>query len=100
MNISPTLALLEIQFPGLALIPIIDAGRALSYAPQTTRNLVAAGKFPVPTHLVGGKRVVKKTDLAKYIDSLGLSKTSGPGRPKGSTKAAKLRAIALEGVAA
>lgn len=80
------MAYLEALFPGLALVPVIKAGTCLSYAQQTTRNKVAAGSFPVQTVVVGGKRVVKKTDLAAYLD--GLTTKRGPGRPKGSTKAA------------
>lgn len=90
MSLSPTLAYLESIFPGTAVVPVIKAGACLSFAQQTTRNKLAAGKFPIDTYLIGGKRVVKKTDLADYLD--GLINKRGPGRPKGSTKAKRIAA--------
>jgi len=84
---SSTLAYLESVFPGLALVPVLHAGQCLSYAAQTTKNKVHDGTFPIKTILVGGKRVVKKTDLASYIDSLGQDKPRR-GRP---TKAEQLQ---------
>lgn len=84
MSISPTLALLETIFPGQVVIPVIKAGTALSLAPQTTRNKISAGEFPVTTFLLGGKRVVRKSDLAAYIDNLGTKKR---GRPSKTLKA-------------
>ena len=77
---------LEDLFPGLALVPVLKAGECLSYAPQTTRNKVHDGSFPVRTVLLGGKRLVKKSDLAAYIDGLGQDKPKR-GRP---TKASVL----------
>lgn len=90
MSLSPTMAYLESIFPGQALVPAVKAGEALGYAQSTTRNKLVAGEFPIKTTLIGNKRVVRKTDLADYIDS--LADKRGPGRPKGSTKAARLAA--------
>lgn len=86
--LSPTLLYLDALFPGLVVIPVVKVGTCLTFAAQTTRNKLHAGEFPVETFLLGGKRVVKKTDLAHYID--GLAKQRGPGRPRGSTKAARI----------
>ncbi len=80
MSISAAFAYLESIFPGMALVPVLEAGQCLSYAPQTTKNKVHNGTFPIKTILVGGKRVVKKTDLAYYIDCLGQDKPRR-GRP-------------------
>lgn len=82
------LQMLEKMFPGQALIGVVDAGRCLCFAAQTTRNKLAAGQFPVQTFLLGGKRVVKKIDLALFLDSLGFP-SPRRGRPKGSTKVAR-----------
>jgi len=90
MSLSPTLAYLELIFPGTALVPVIKAGTCLCFAQQTTRNKLAAGEFPIETYLIGGKRVVKKTDLAEYLE--GLTTKRGPGRPRGSTKAKRIAA--------
>ncbi|WP_340528285.1 hypothetical protein [Cupriavidus necator] len=80
MHTSSAFAYLESIFPGMALVPVLEAGQCLSYAAQTTKNKVHDGTFPVKTVLVGGKRLVKKTELASYIDSLGLDKPRR-GRP-------------------
>ncbi|WP_124470982.1 hypothetical protein [Burkholderia ubonensis] len=84
MSTNSTLDYLESLWPRQALVPALEAGKCLSYAPQTTRNKLAKGQFPISTVLVGGKRLVKKTDLAQYIDELGTEKKRR-GRP---TKAA------------
>lgn len=91
MSLSPTMAYLESIFPGQALIPAVKAGEALGYAHSTTRNKLVAGQFPIPTILVGSKRLVRKTDVADYIDSLAGKRR---GRPKGSTKALRVAAEA------
>ncbi|WP_157378750.1 hypothetical protein [Burkholderia ubonensis] len=86
MPTNSTLDYLESLWPRQALVSVLEAGKCLSYAPQTTRNKLAKDQFPVPTVLVGGKRLVKKTELARYIDELGIEKKRR-GRP---TKAAVL----------
>lgn len=85
-TLHSTLEYLETLYPRLVLIPAVAAGELLSFKPQTTRNKLHDGTFPVRTVLVGGKRLVKKTDLARYIDELGTEKKQR-GRP---TKAAVL----------
>ncbi|ABF09697.1 hypothetical protein [Cupriavidus metallidurans] len=82
MPTSPAFAYLESIFPGMALLPVLEAGQCLSYAPQTIKNKVHNGTFPVKTILVGGKRVVKKTDLAYYIDGLGQDRPRRGRRTK------------------
>lgn len=80
MLTNSTLDYLESLWPRQALVPVLEAGKCLSYAPQTTRNKLAKGQFPVPTVLVGGKRLVNKTQLARYIDELSIEKKRR-GRP-------------------
>lgn len=80
MSTNSTLDYLESLWPRQALVPALEAGKCLSYAPQTTRNKLAKGQFPIRTVLVGGKRLVKKTDLAQYIDDLGTERKRR-GRP-------------------
>lgn len=77
---TTTLEYLESLFPGLALIPVLKAGACLSYAPQTVKNKLAKGQFPIATVLVGGKRLVKKTLLASYIDELGTKRRGRPSK--------------------
>lgn len=97
MPFSPTFEYLEFLFPGRVMIDVIEAGRCLGYADQTTYNLVSTGKFPVPIFKIKGKQV-RKLDLALYIENLGTNLELGklpsrrPGRPQGSTKAAKIEA--------
>lgn len=92
MPLSPTLAYLESIFPGQALIPAIKAGETLGYAHSTSRNMLVAGKFPIPTFLIGNKRVCRKTDVSDFIDA--AAGTRGRGKPRGSTKAARLERLA------
>jgi hypothetical protein len=80
VSTNSTLDYLESLWPRQALVPALEAGKCLSYAPQTTRNKLAKGQFPIRTVLVGGKRLVKKTDLAQYIDDLGTERKRR-GRP-------------------
>lgn len=94
---SPSLMYLESIFPGILLIPAIDAGRCLSLAPQTCRNKLSRGEFPIKTVLVGNKRLVNKLDLAAYLDSLSAP-ARRRGRPVGSTKVKKLSAGEMENV--
>lgn len=89
-NNSPTLDLLETLFPGRLLIRATEAGECLSLAEQTTRNKLHAGTFPLKTVLLGGKRLVKKTDLARYIDELGIDKKQR-GRPTKASVIARER---------
>lgn len=88
MPISVTMTYLESIFPGQVVIPVIKAGTCLSWAAQTTRNKLSANNFPIRTFVIGGSRVVRKSDLAEYIDGL-ASGRSKRGRPKGSTKASR-----------
>lgn len=67
---SPTMLHLEKLFPGKLFIPAISAGIVLCLAPQTSRNKIRLGTFPIPTHKVCGKRLAKKSDLADYIDGM------------------------------
>ena len=85
---SRSLEVLQDIFPDRAVISATDAGKAISLAPQTVKNQVSAGSFPIPTFLIGGKRICRLTDVADYIENIGKR----PGRPRGSTKAAKMAA--------
>lgn len=100
--ITTALTILTSVFPGRALVRMTDAARAIGMAEQTARNKLLSGTFPVPTVTQGRQRLVKLTELAAYIDSLGapnhassipvpqsssLLTRRGPGRPKKSESA-------------
>ena len=36
--------------------------------PKSILNAVSQGRFPIPTHRVGGKRLANVTDVAAYLD--------------------------------
>ena len=93
MALNVTLALLQQIFPNLLVVSAIEAGKVISLAPQTVKNQVSTGSFPIPTYLIGGKRICKITEIADYIDTMGGKR---PGRPKGSTKAVRLAAAAYQ----
>lgn len=90
---SRTLEILSARYPGAVLLPFVDAGTALAMKLQTARNQLVAGVFPVPTHKVGGRRVVRIDDLAAYIDAQTCAAASGP-RLGTSSKAERLAARA------
>ncbi|MDP2762888.1 MAG: hypothetical protein Q8O64_21225 [Sideroxyarcus sp.] len=52
------------------LLTPVKAGEALDYKPQTTRNKMTAGKFPVPIVVVDGRKMVRAIDLKQFVDNL------------------------------
>lgn len=69
----------------LLIIPA-QAGAAIGYAPQTTHNLLSTGKFPLPIVKVGNRKMVRVSDLIKFVDELHPASTPAqhsrrPGRP-------------------
>jgi hypothetical protein len=59
------------QMETLLLVPFTEAGRRLGIAVKTVRNWDSAGKFPVPTFLIGSRRMVRTKDLEKFVEGLG-----------------------------
>lgn len=90
---TTTLEILLARHPGAVLLAFEAAGLALSMKLQTARNQLVAGVFPVPTHKVGGRRVVRIDDLAAYIDSQTCPAIAG-ARRGASTKTERLQALA------
>ena len=84
-----TLSLVKELFPKQAMVSAIEAGQAIALARQTVRNKLSDGSFPIPTYLIGGKRLCKVTEIADFIDRVGQR----PGRPRGTTKAAVIARI-------
>lgn len=89
---SITIQLLSARFPGQILIPFTAGAEVLGYAPQTARNKLHQGNFPVQTIMDGHRRVIHIEDLATYIDKLRSSSIQPAkvkrGRPtKASQKA-------------
>lgn len=78
---NTTMSYLEIIFPGQLFIAAVLAGVCIGYSKQATRNKIQDETFPIPTFRIGGKRLVKKTDLAEYIDSLNQPGKKKRGRP-------------------
>lgn len=78
-----TLALIKEIFPKRAMVSAVEAGETIALARQTVRNKLCDGTFPIPTYLIGGKRLCKIVEIADYIDRIGQR----PGRPRGTTKA-------------
>lgn len=89
---STTLQLLLARFPGAVQIPFSSAATAIGMAVQTGRNQLVRGTFPVRTIKLGGRRMVRLDDLAKYLD--GAARTSGEsGKRRGApTKEERLEA--------
>lgn len=53
------------------LVSFRDGTKRISLAEKTGRNWLTAGKFPVPTHLIGGKRMIRVCDLEEFVAGLG-----------------------------
>lgn len=76
LAMSSTLKLLLARFPGAIQIPLAAAAEACSMSVQTARNQLVSGAFPIKTHKLGGRRMVRLDDLASYLDAV-----SGAGKP-------------------
>ncbi len=67
--------------PQKLLISAPEAGSAIGFAIQTTRNMLWTGTFPIPTIKVGRRAMVRVCDLLRYVE--GLQPVMGnPPRPK------------------
>ncbi len=69
------------RLPSL-LVSLFDAAHALGIAPKTAEHWVATGRFPVPTHKIGRRRLVRVADLEAYVAGLG-GEPAPPPRPRG-----------------
>lgn len=91
--------LIQEKFPGRAIVRPVEAGRVLGWAPQTVRNRLAAGRFPVPLVQLGNKLGVRVVDLIQFLDSpppsavpvlqVPVEPTQAPRRPGRPRKAAQ-----------
>lgn len=65
-NIASTLTYLRNKYQAL-LIPLQLCAREIGYCPQSARNAISRGSFPLQTFLIGNKRMVRAYDLARLI---------------------------------
>jgi hypothetical protein len=56
------------QFPGRLAIPLLDAGKAIGYSPQSCYNMHHKGTFPLRIHKEGTKPMVALTELIRYLE--------------------------------
>lgn len=91
-----TLELVRSLFPGQLTIPFTEAAAAIGWAPQTARNRLAEGTFPIPTLMLGSRRKVRIDHLAEFLDRtaapIGAPRARKTGRP---SKAEQARARAM-----
>jgi excisionase family DNA binding protein len=52
------------------LMSLTQAADILGIATQTARNWLLEGRFPVRTHKIGYRRMVKKSEIEQYLASL------------------------------
>jgi hypothetical protein len=82
------------MFPGRAFASAAAVGRLIGLAPQTTRNNISNGTFPVPTARIANKRVVPIPALIEFLEQNGFAASSDaapaaqaepqpPRRPRG-----------------
>jgi len=55
------------SFNGRILLPLVEAGKILGYAKQSTYNMRSRGVFPVIIKEINGKPMVRVSDLFTYI---------------------------------
>ena len=53
------------------LLSIDGTAHCVEIAPKTIRKWLSNGTCPFPTVSIGGRRLVRRTDLEKFIDELG-----------------------------
>jgi predicted DNA-binding transcriptional regulator AlpA len=53
-----------------SLISITYAAQILGISCKTARNWLSAGKFPVQTVRIGGRRMLRSIDLIRYVNQL------------------------------
>lgn len=63
------------------LISVPEAAERLGLRPQTARNWLWQGRFPVPTVTLGRRRLVRVQDLEAFVAS--LKPEIGAGAPAG-----------------
>lgn len=57
--------------PRRLLVPFSEVAPLLSVHPQTLRTWQSQGRLPFPSFLIGGKRVVRVSDLEAFVNGLG-----------------------------
>lgn len=86
---SQNLAYLETIFPRQAVLPVLKVGEIIGLAPQTVRNRLNSGTFPIPTFSQGSRRMCLKQSVANYLDGIGeMEKPKSRRGPK--TKAERI----------
>lgn len=91
-----SLAYLSALYP--PALSIAQVAEITSEAPQTIRNRLSAGTYPVPSFKVGRKRAFRLVDVAAFIDRQCADDPSNPsnrpsrrGRPTKVEQVAKLQ---------
>lgn len=92
-----SLAYLSSLYP--PALSVAQVAEITSEAPQTIRNRLSAGTYPVPSFKVGRKRAFRLIDVAAFIDRQCAEDPSNPsnrparrGRPTKVQQVAKLQA--------
>lgn len=95
MNQSKSIELLKALYPGALQVGIEQLALALSQHPQTIRNQVSEGTFPIPTYCIGARRYAAIIDVASYLDGLrsGITRTRR-GRPRKAEQIARRESAA------
>ena len=81
-----TLDILLSRYNGKITLNVADLAQILGYHENHCRNLISQGKFPIPTFLMGSRRVARVDAVATYIDNV----SEPPKRRGPKTKAQKI----------
>jgi hypothetical protein len=87
------------MFPNRAFVPASAVGRLIGLAPQTVRNNISAGTFPVPTTRIANKRVVPLPALIEFLERHGFagSDDAAPAAPEPPRRRGRPRKTAPAG---
>lgn len=81
-------------FQGRILLTPVEAGAACGWAKQTVYNKLTQDDFPIPLVKFNGRKMVRVTDLVRYVSSLepdAHTPRTRPRRPGRPTKSDSIR---------
>ena len=53
------------------MVSLKEGTKQIGIAEKTGRNWLTDGKFPIPTHLIGRRRMIRVADLEDFVAGLG-----------------------------
>jgi hypothetical protein len=81
-------------FPGrLTISPSEAATAALGWTPSTTRTKICRDEYPLPLIKIGGRKLVRVSDLIEFIESQPVINNANKRKPGRPTKKSKIEQV-------